>query len=367
MDHYSSADRTTLPRAVRRLLGNCDCNAKAAYRPGETLRRAGGCEPGTETRRFCPGDGTTYCAFEAGSGVVVDPTGAVGCHRSFLARQPSRGKASPERLDLGKAAPVPGLAWQDPNSATGHGDAPVAPLPAAFRVCRVGDGQPASVKFDVPTRGPDGVRVETEWKEIGPMSPRAIEFPRGALGNGLLPFPKCIERDLGSTIAEHEDNMCLELLHGLGAVGETYAYRWNSTLDGLARFVGGLNAPRPSELRLDTVIVNLGMYVALFGNDGRTPSWVAGYPFYGGEHLYRNMSVLDGIAFLYHPEVPHDCAYALSSVQGPVFAHGPTAIDCTSDGIAVTRHCGVVEPPRGLPECPWGVRFGVEKVEEAGS
>ena len=144
-------------------------------------------------------------------------------------------------------------------------------------------------------------------------------------------------------------------------------YRWNSALDGLAAFVEGLNASRPRALCLDRVIVNYGMCLTLFGNDRRTDSWAIGYPFYDGRLLYRNMSVLGGIAFLHHPGVPHDGAYALSSAQGPVFAHGPSRIDCTDGEIAVSRHCGIVDPPRGLPECPWGVRFGTRKDRDAGN
>lgn len=367
MDHYSSEDRTALVRAVWRLLGHCDCYSEADYRPPETPRRAGGCDPGPGTRRFCPNDGTTYCAFEEGSGTVVDSAGAVRCHRSFLARQPTLG-APLERLDLGGAVRVPGLAWQDPNhaSASRVGDAPRAPLPAAFRVCRMVESRPPSVKFDVPVRGTDGIEVETEWQKAGQLYEKTIKFPRGAFENGTPPLSEDIARGLESAMEEYEDRMCLELLSRLGAAGETYTYRWNSTLDDLARFVNGLNAPRPGALRLDTVIVNFDMYMTLFGNDRRTPSWTVGYPFYDGELRYKNMSVLGGIAFLHHSGVPPGCAYALSSGQGPVFAHGPSTIDCKSDEIAVTRRCGIVEPSRGLPECPWGVRFGAEKKADTG-
>jgi len=367
MDHYSSADRTALARAVWRLLGHCDCHAEADYRPPGTPRRAGGCDPGPGTRRFCPDDGTTYCAFEEGSGVVVDSEGAVRCHRSFLARQPSR-DAPPERLGLGGAVPVPGLAWQGPGHASADrvGDAPRAPLPAAFRVCRMGEGRPASVKFDVPVRGTGGIGVETEWQEAGQLPTESMGFPRDAFESGVPPLSEDIARCLEPAMEEYEDGMCLELLDGLGAADETYEYRWDSTLDGLAGFVEGLSAPRPGALRLDTVIVNFDMYMALFGNDRRTPGWTVGYPFYDGQLRYKNMSVLGGIAFLHHHGIPPGFAYALSSGQGPVFAHGPSTIDCTGDEIVVTRRCGVIEPPRGLPECPWGVGFGAERGEGAG-
>lgn len=107
-----------------------------------------------------------------------------------------------------------------------------------------------------------------------------------------------------------------------------YSYRWNSTLGGLAEFVSALNAARPRALRLDTVLVNLGMYMVIFGNDRRTAIWSMWYPFYSGGLRYSNMSILDGVAFL-HPWIPHDAAYALSSAQGSVFAHGPSRISCT--------------------------------------
>jgi len=59
------------------------------------------------------------------------------------------------------------------------------------------------------------------------------------------------------------------------------------------------------------------------------------------------------------PRVPPDAAYAPSSAQDPVFAHGTSSIHGTGDGIVATRHCEVAGLPRGLPGCPWGARFGV--------
>lgn len=359
MDRYSSADRGALARAFGGLLGHCDCYAEADYRPSGTPRRAG-CAQGSSTRRLYCDDGTTYCAFEEGSGFAVDSHGAVECQRQFLVRQLEK------TVPIERAAPknpvsVTCPTWQDPGPATAKnaGDAPEAPLPAAFRVCRVRGSRPPKARFDVPVKRPGEIEVETRWEEIGPLAAKTLKFPRDALENYQLEYPNGIAHELGPAIDDHEDEVCLEQLCKLETIGEEYTYAWDSTLDGLAEFVSRLNAARPRELRLDTVLVNYGMYLTLFGNDRRTPSWAVGYPFYDGSLLYKNMSVLGETAFLHHPEIPHDCAYALSSAQGPVFAHGPSAVECTRDEIVVKRHCGVVEPPRGLPECPWGVGFGV--------
>ena len=364
MDHYSSDDRAALARAVAQLLGHCGCHFNPAFRGRGPPQRPPGCNPGPDAIRLCLPDGTTYCAFEPGSGLEVDSRGQVRHYRSVLTDR--LGHRTPlQRAAAVNAAPVRQSSQLGTSPMAAGAKAPKAPLPAAFRVCRVIGDHPRSVKFGVPARAGGRIVARTGWKGMGELPAGTMEFPRRDFESSLPPSPKDIERDLGPTIEAYEDGMCLGRLQELGAVDDEYVYRWNSALDGLAAFVEGLNASRPRALRLDRVIVNCGMYLTLFGNDRRTDSWAIGYPFYDGRLLYRNMSVLDGIAFLHHPGVPHDGAYALSSAQGPVFAHGPSRIDCTDGEIAVSRHCGIVDPPRGLPECPWGVRFGARKDRDA--
>ncbi|MDD9813479.1 MAG: hypothetical protein OXU37_04325 [Thaumarchaeota archaeon] len=355
MDHYSHADRTALTRAVEWLLGRCDCHGSAGRGPGGPTA----CRPASDTARLRLDDNTTFCAFEQGSSLKVHPTGQVEYHRAVQTAR--RGGCALRHVVPESAFMEPHMSRLDVNPMTTklEGRAPEAPLPAAFRVCRLGNGKTASAQFLVPVAGRDGIESKMEARQVDSVCEGNMRIPWSAFVSSVAPSPMDIERDLGPTIEAHEDAMCLRQLDGLGRVDETYTYRWNSTLEELARFVSGLNATRPRALRFDTVLVNLNMYMTLFGNDRRTPSWNIGYPFYGGDLLYQNMTVLGKMAFLHHPGVPHDEAYALSAAQGPVFAHGPSIIDSTSDGLDVARHCGLVEPPPGLPGCPWGVRFGV--------
>ena len=361
MDHYSHADRTALARAVGRLLAHCDCHGRAP--PGQNGPAA--CRPARDSARLRLGDRTTYCALEPGSGLRVGPTGRVEYYRTV---QPARRGACAMRLAVPASAfQAPGASQidVDPVTARPRGDAPSAPLPAAFRVCRLDGEEPKRIRFHVAADGPDGIAAVAEESEARqPRAGRAKIARRELLGRPL-PRPGGPGGALESIAGEYEDGLCLDRLEKLDRVEDTYEYRWNSTLGELARFVSGLNADRPRALRLDRVIVNYGMYLALFGNDCRTPGWSRGYPFYDGRLLYQNMSVLDGIAFLHHPDVPHDGAYALSSAQGPVFVHGTSYIESSGDGIGIGRRCGLVEPPRGAPGCPWGARFGVEREHDA--
>lgn len=362
-ERYSSADREGLARAVGRLLGFCDCYAGARRRrggqpPGPPAGRA---SPGT--RRACLGDGMTYCAFEEGSGVEVTSLGQASFHRTTNAGQ-CRDGIPQRRAGPGRIVPVYGIEWPDSGpAATGRsGDAPMAPLPAAFRTLRAGHTWSPGARFPVPPGGRGGACAE----EVMTARPAALRTSllRAKFEQDIPVRPSDIERAIKSDIWAREDAMCLDRLFGLGEIGEKYAYGNGSTLEGLAGFVSRLNGARPLELCLDTVIVNLGMYMALFPGTDCAHSWDRGYPYYDGEPRYQNMYVLDGIAFLHHPRIPRGAAYALSSAQGPVFVHGPSSIHGTRDEIVVTRHCGIVEPPE-CPDVPWGVRFGAERDKGA--
>jgi len=159
--------------------------------------------------------------------------------------------------------------------------------------------------------------------------------------------------DLAHDLALHEDGLCAKAVMRLEGQSRFVCHH-DSTLGDLEAFVGSLNRMRPKGLSLDTVLVNYGMYLVLFGNDPRTPDWTRGYP------DYRNMTVQGGIAFLHHESVPHGHGYALSREQGPAFVHGPTTVSCGEGEIVVERYCAMAEPPdAGIPEVPWGVRFDV--------
>lgn len=135
--------------------------------------------------------------------------------------------------------------------------------------------------------------------------------------------------------------------------------RPGSALYGIARLVLRLNDRRPSRLPLDTVFVGTRMGMTMLENQFGEDHWHAGCPFYGGRPLYLNMAVMDGLALLHHPGIPRGSAFAVSSAQSPVFLHGPTRASCAGGALAVIRRYGIVEPPRGTPGYPWGVRIGV--------
>jgi len=357
MDHYSHADRTALTRAVRRLLEHCDCYGRSAIRGVDDDSLPTECRPGANTLRIRLGDGTTYCAFEAGSGVEVAADGRATYYRAVPGR-PCGGEAP----QAGAAVRPPGMSRVSIGrlADSRESDPPDAPLPAAFRVHRLLNGSRPDVRFAVPTGELGGARTEAAPVDQVPVG--TSRSPRTSFVGTLPSYTE----DMGLMIEHYEDAMCLERLERLEAAGGTYTCRQNSTLGELARFLSGINDARPRALRLDRVVVNYGMYMVLFGNDRRTPSWTAGYPFYDGSLLYRNMSILDGIAFLEHPRIPPDTAYALSSAQGPVFVHGPSAVRCTEDVLESSRQCKVVDPPEGEPGCPWGVKIEVDMGYEIG-
>ncbi|MDD9809506.1 MAG: hypothetical protein OXU25_06765 [Thaumarchaeota archaeon] len=342
MDHYSHADRTAMTRAVRRLLEHCDCYGRSAVRSIDDDSISTECCPGSNTRRIRLGGETTYCAFEPGSGVEVGPDGRASYYSASPQARTAVSLRGMSQVSIGRLA--------DGRDR----DPPEAPLPTAFRVHRLLAGRRPDVEFAVPTKEAGGARTETV--PVGKVPVGTTRSSRTAFVGTLPSYPEDLER----SVAHYEDSMCLERLRRLDAVDEEYTCRHDSTLGELARFVAGLNASRPRELRLDRVLVNYGMFLVLFRNDRRTPGWAAGYPFYDGSLLYGNMSVLDGIAFLEHPEIPHGSAYALSSRQGPVFAHGPSSVHCTEDALEANRECKVIDPPEGATGCPWGVKFGAD-------
>lgn len=324
--------------------------------------------PGPGTRRIFSGDGTACCAFEEGSGVEVSPLGQASFHRGATVRQGWNG-VGPRDAGRGCAVTAPSTERQGAGTAAaGHGgDAPKAPLPSAFRMLRVSRERAPGAEFLVPTVGKGGIYAAPETVPAVLPRARAAGLPRGAFERSIPTHPGDIVRLIKSSIWDYEDAICLGRLCRLGQAGKAYVFEWSDTLHGLAEFVARLNDSRPGKLRLDTVLVNSYTCASLFyGVDG-VHSWIGGYPYYDGKARYQNMYVLGGIAFLHHAGIPQDVAYALSSAQAPVFVHGPSSIRGTRDAIEVARHCGLVEPPRNPPECPWGVRFGVERDRDRDS
>jgi len=334
MDRYSHADRAALPELAGWLLNRCRFDGPAPCHDGGADRG----EP------------------EVGHFLALGPTGRVDIYRTRQAGQFGKGsmwrpvglvERGVAQLDL------------DPLTHARGAEAPLAPLPAAFRLCRSAERRPAA-QFRVRVESPGGIGtgVVTGTAQRSPLV--GIAFPR----HGYVPEQYyCAfdaDRDLGMPIGAYEDQILLAQLDALGEDGEGYELRAGSDLGSLAAAMSRLNDRRPRGLRLDTAIVGTHMGMTLLENQFGAGHWRAGYPFYGGRPLYQNMAVLGGLSLLHHPGIPVGSAFAVSSGQGPVFVHGPSSIHCTGDGLAVARRYGVIEPPRAAPECPWGVRLCVE-------
>lgn len=157
-----------------------------------------------------------------------------------------------------------------------------------------------------------------------------------------------------------EDSVCLEELDKLDSVDEPYEYWHNSDLTSLANHIKALNKSRPRVHHLDTVLINNGVGNVLFKNYHGSSGQSYGYYFPGGNRLHLNVTVIGRLVFLHHPNIPPGCAYALSSTWAPMIIYGSLAPVRTSDGMVEVRHCQLVEPPRDMSGCPWGVRFDVK-------
>lgn len=337
MEHYSHADRAASTAMVRWLLERCGCSSPA-FRdspPGAGhafwIGRAARYEPG------------------AGSGLVLGPTGRVEYFHTWLEGRPAAGRVVTGRyetqLDL------------DAMACRREGNPPSAPLPAAFRVCRVAEEGAPHVPFRVPVASPGGIGTRIAKRQVERLPLLGIRIRQHALEHDHCALD--VDRDLGRPIGAHEDQIVLAQLETLAWSGETYELQPDSALDGLAELVLRLNGCRPSRLPIDTVITGTHMGMTLLENQFGGNHWRAGCPFYGGLPLYLNMAILDGLAILHHPGIPHGSAFAVSSAQAPVFLHGPTYASCVDGALEVVRRYGIVEPPREEPWCPWGVRIGV--------
>jgi len=238
------------------------------------------------------------------------------------------------------------------------GLAPRAPLPAAFRVVRVCHGESPAIPFRVPVR--NGAAAGSTTLECPAITPFRIPIARDDFTRRAPEYPGYREEDMRHDLALHEDKLCAGQVRTLE--GErTFVCHHDSTLGDLEAFVGALNQGRPEGLLLDTVLVTSGMHLVLFGNDPRTPDWTRGYP------DYRNMTRQGGITFLHPEPALYEFGFAMCREQGPVFVHGPTTVSCGESAVIVERHCAVVAPPdTGIPEVPWGVRFGVKMEWESG-
>lgn len=236
-----------------------------------------------------------------------------------------------------------------------------APLARAFRRFSLTGGRPPYVEFSVPARKPGGLCAETMC--VPTDRARMTRTTRQiSSGSGFPRLPKGTEHDATSAIRAYEDSMCHEKLRSLGSVKKTYEWTRRSTLLDLKEFVANLDKARPYELQFDAVIINPDMYNALFEISYGKPLPAQGCVFPGIIISYKNMIAMGRFKFLCHPRIPIDCAYALSSEQAPVFVYGPSTTTSINNGQEVSRPCGFVEPPPGMPECPWGVRFGVRRV-----
>ncbi len=341
-EHYSYADQTALSRAVDLLSRHCGCHDESQKRNAKTPPT---CSQRPDLRGFCA-DGAPYCAFEPGSTVETDPDGRITYSRAASVHQsgsPGQAMLQLDRhLDSTDLPQLPDTRVMDPG-----GNVPCATLAAGFRILRMRPGVECA-EFLVPSGNNGTVTCDKRLTKISRMrhldrDVKRAEFMR--LGNYDF-FDEKTEH-----IWEREEAMCLEQLKTLDG-DETFTYHWDSTLVDLEDFVSTLNRSRPVDVQLDTVFVDYGVYMVLFGRNPETLEWTDERPY------YRNMVRRNGITFLYAFTLPADCAFATSSAQGPVFVHGPSVLHCTDSEIRVRRHFDLVAPPpSGAPDVPWGVRF----------
>jgi len=286
--------------------------------------------------------------------------------RKYAYREALAGAARGQ-LGLGGVAPSPGSGGQ-PGGGYGQGawrgdpGAPLAPLPVAFRRFKA-DGRPSCVEFHVLAQGPDGPYARTAYRSTDQARMWRGVTRRIPAGDGSAPLSTSTGRGAEPAIETHENLPCLEQLARLDSADRVFEHSCCSTLIDLKNFVARLNRTRPWKFRLDTVIINDKHGALLESSPGQhMPSY--GCVSHGIYRPYQNMIVMSGITFLLHPGIPPNCAYAMSSMQAPVFVHGPSITKHTRDGLVVTRECGFVEPPRGAPGCPWGVRFGIRVIRD---
>lgn len=351
MDHYSYADQTAPTAALDMLLSHCDCHVQPwchdEIEPDDPTL----CKMCPSTQRFRMSDGLTYCPFQPGAAIEIGPDGKIAYARS------PRGSNDYERgfyekrgsgRQFGESPHWPQLP-KDRNPMASDGYAPEAPLPAAFRVVRVGHCEPPAIRFQIPVRNGNGIGVDSTTRPCPGLIPFRVPVQRTDFTEHMSTY----RQDMARNLALHEDRLCDEQVGTLKGE-QTFVCHYDSTLEDLEVFVRGLNYGRPKGLLLDTVLVNYGMYLVLFGNDPRTQDWAKGYP------DYRNMTLQGGINFLHSEAVLAEFGYAMSREQGPVFIHGPTTVSCNESEVEVARHCAVAVPPdTGVPEVPWGVRFNV--------
>ncbi len=342
-DHYSYADQTSLSRAVDLFLGHCDCHREAQFSDAVPPT----CPQGPNSGRFLV-DSVPCCALEPGSTVEVSAHGRITYSRAASVRQAgSRGQAmlQLDRRLIG-SPDVPQLS--DARVMDPDGNAPSAPLAAGFRVQRTRLARQECAESQVPSPANGKAVCDHGRTGMADMPHFALKIKRPDF---MRPGANDFYYNMADSIWWREDAMCLEQLMALDGE-ETFACHWDSTLADLEDFVGRLNRSRPDDMRLDTVFVDYGLYLLLFGRDPRTLDWSEGYP------DYRNMVRLNGITFLHSSSMPPDSSFATSSAQGPVFVHGPSILRSTDSEIKVERYCDLAFPPTtGAQGVPWGVKF----------
>lgn len=235
-------------------------------------------------------------------------------------------------------------------SIAGPEERPLAPPHAGFRTLHADYGHPRHLEFTVPSGGPGGTSSERV-----PLDLSRVRSPSTRIGptEGSLDACGYLASEVETDMWPQEDALCFGALAELGE-GPAFRYDSQSTLDTLAKFVWSLNSERPRIFHFDTVFMDYGMYLHLFGQDGRTRQ-----P--GGMLAYENLARLWGMTFLFPDGMPPTWAFVTSSRQGPIFANGPHTTRCTSAGLDVTHHCALVGSPEPhVPDLPWGFRVRPE-------
>ncbi|MDD9809601.1 MAG: hypothetical protein OXU25_07265 [Thaumarchaeota archaeon] len=335
MERHSPANRWIVLEAIRRLSAGCPC----AMQPWSPAR------PPTAHAGHCP--------FRAGSAMEVRPNGHVG----YALSPPGSadyGAGYYEKLGAGRrATPMPPLGRISPEfpAAAGPEERRVVPPQAGFRTLHAGYGRPTRLEFAVPSGEPGGTsrgHALLDFSRERPPGPHMGRLEANLDACGYL------ASEMELTIWPQEDALCFGALDTLGE-GPEFCYDSQSTLDTLAKFVWSMNAKRPRALHFDTVFMDHGMYLHLFGQDGRTNQGIR------GALAYENLVRLWGITFLCPEGMPFTESFVTSSRQGPIFANGPHTTACDGGGISVEHHCAMIMPPgQGDLEIPWGARIGTK-------
>lgn len=173
------------------------------------------------------------------------------------------------------------------------------------------------------------------------LEPLGFSVPREAINLGPTGFARAV---MGHVRA-HEDELCFTELARLPHHDRPLECNEES-LDAkeLREFVDVMEAGRPPDSRLDTVLLGASRFASLARNHGDIPD---------ARTPHSNVLQALGLTIVGNGLIPDGEAYVVSSRHGPAFVHGPTVIRCGGAELAIAHYCGMeaaVElPAPGVP------------------